>query len=170
MIPVVETDRLTLRGPTADDFTVYRDFFADAEASEFYGGPLDEQRAWRVLATDLGHWQLRGYGRWSVIEKATGRMIGGCGLWWPEAYPRSELTWWIVPSARRSGFALEASHAAIAFGYNDLGWPLVETHMNDANIAARKLVERLGGIKLLRERFPDGLERDIFQLPRPLSR
>ena len=49
-------------------------------------GPMDAQRAWRVLAADVGHWQLRGYGRWSVIEKTTNHMIGGCGLWWPEGY------------------------------------------------------------------------------------
>ncbi len=101
--------------------------------------------AWRVLATDIGHWALRGYGRWSVIERSTGKVVGGCGLWWPEGYPRSELTWWIIPSARRRGYALEASRAAIAYGYGDLGWPLVETHINDENMAARKLFEKVGG-------------------------
>jgi [ribosomal protein S5]-alanine N-acetyltransferase len=165
-IPSLETERLVLRAPEAADYPVYRDFFADAEASHFYGGPLDADRAWRVLATDLGHWALRGYGRWSVVERATGRMVGGCGLWWPEGYPRSELTWWITPAARRNGYALEASRAAVAYGYEVLGWGLVETHMNDENLAARKLAEKLGGILILRERFPDGLERDIFALPR----
>lgn len=167
-IPILKTERLALRGPISEDYPVYRDFFADAEASHFYGGPMEADRAWRVLAADLGHWALRGYGRWSVVEQATGQVIGGCGLWWPGGYPRSELTWWIVPSARRHGYALEASRAAIAFGYESLGWELVETHMNDANLAARKLVEKLGGTKLSREQFPDGLERDIFALPRPL--
>ena len=95
-------------------------------------------------------------------------MVGGCGLWWPQGYPRSELTWWIAPSARRHGYALESSRAVVAFGYKTLGWDLVETHMNDENIAARKLVEKLGGAQILREKFPDGLERDIFALPRPL--
>jgi len=94
-------------------------------------------------------------------------MIGGCGLWWPEGYPRSELTWWIIPAARRHGYALEASRAAVVFGYDALGWDLVETHMNDENTAARKLVEKLGGRKMVRERFLDGLDRDIFELPRP---
>lgn len=115
-IPTLETERLVLRAPEAADYPVYRDFFADAEASHFYGGPLDADRAWRVLATDLGHWALRGFGRWSVVERATGLMVGGCGLWWPEGYPRSELTWWIIPAARRNGYALEASRAAVNFG------------------------------------------------------
>ena len=166
-VPVLETDRLILRAPVADNFPVYRDFFADAEASAAYGGPLPAGQAWRVLALDIGHWTLRGYGRWAVIVKETGQMIGSCGLWWPEDYPRSELTWWIVPSARRKGYAKEASLAAVRFGYDQLGWPLVETHMTDENVAARRLAQSLGGTVIARERFPDGLTRHVFGLPRP---
>lgn len=166
-IPTLETEHLLLRAPCATDFPVYRDFFADADASYFYGGPMSADRAWRVLATDLGHWALRGYGRWSLEEKTTGRMVGGCGIWWPDGYPRSELTWWILPKARRNGFALEASRAAIRFGYDVIGWDIVETHMDDGNMAARKLAEKLGGHVFGRETFPDGQSRDLFSLPRP---
>ena len=166
MIPILETDRLSLRGPCAEDFSVYETFFADKKASAAYGGPLSSDEAWRVLATDLGHWALRGFGRWAVTLKKSGKMIGGCGLWWPEGYPRSELTWWIIPSARKKGFAKEASIAAIKFGYETLGWSLVETHMNDENTAARRLAESLGGEVIARETFPDGWTRDVFRLPR----
>lgn len=165
MVPRLETERLILREPRAEDFPVYRDFFADAEASKAYGGPMPAGQAWRVLATDIGHWTLRGYGRWAITLKDSHEMIGGCGLWWPEAYPRSELTWWIIPSARKKGYAKEASQAAIHFGYQELGWDMVETHMNDDNIAARKLAESLGGTVFTREQFPDGLHRDVFHLP-----
>ncbi len=167
MIPTLETERLILREPTAKDFNVYRDFFADERASKAYNGPLSEGGAWRVLATDIGHWALRGYGRWAVTVKQTNEMIGSCGMWWPHGYPRSELTWWIIPTARRQGFAREASIAAIKFGYDTLEWPFVETHMNDENLAARGLVKSLGGTIMLRETFPDGLERDVFKLPDP---
>lgn len=92
-------------------------------------------------------------------------MVGGCGLWWPEGYPRSELTWWIIPRARRLGYALEASRSVVRFGYRTLGWPLVETHMNDDNLAARRLVDKLGGEAIARERFPDGIERTVYRLP-----
>lgn len=165
MIPEVETERLLLRGPKPEDFSVYREFFADAEGSSTYGGPMSADRAWRVLATDLGHWQLRGFGRWSVVVKKTGEMVGGCGLWWPEGYPRSELTWWIIPAHRRHGYATEASRAAVRFGYDTLKWPLVETHMNDENEPARRLAETLGGEIIAREVFPDGLARNIYALP-----
>lgn len=166
-IPTMETARLILRAPAAGDFPVYRAFYGDAEASAFYGGPLAPALAWRKLAFDIGHWALRGFGMWSVVERASGTMIGGCGLVHPEGWPRHELTWWIVPAARRRGYALEASRAAIGWAYDALGWSVVETHMNDANLAARALAQRLGGTVIARETFPDGLERDIFALPRP---
>jgi hypothetical protein len=53
--PAIETARLVLRAPAASDFPVYRDFYADADASAFYGGPLAPALAWRKLAFDIGH-------------------------------------------------------------------------------------------------------------------
>jgi len=163
-IPEIETGRLKLRAPHEEDFSVYKTFYANAAASSAYGGPLSPLLAWKKLAADLGHWQLRGYGMWSVQEKSSGHMVGGCGLVWPEGWPRSELTWWIIPAARRQGYALEASQAVIKFGLDQLGWDYVQTHTNDENIAARQLVEKLGGVKFTREIFPDGLERDVLKI------
>jgi len=149
-----------------EDFDVYRSFYADAEASAFYASPMDEGQAWRKMAADLGHWMLRGHGMWSLLEIETGKMVGGCGLVAPEGWPRAELTWWIIPKARRKGYALEASRAAVAFGYEQLGWDQVETHMDDDNLAARKLAEKLGGQVIERISFPDGQDRNIYLLPR----
>lgn len=93
-------------------------------------------------------------------------MVGGCGIVWPEDWPRHELTWWIAPAARRQGYALEASRAAIAWAHDSLGWDQVETHMNDGNQPARRLAEKLGGTIIGRETFPDGISRNIYVLPR----
>ena len=37
--------------------------------------------------------------------------------------------------------------------------------MNDANEPAKALVERLKGILIKREMFPDGLERNVYRIP-----
>lgn len=166
MIPTIETERLILRAPRPEDFATYRAFFADAEASAAYGGPLSMGQAWRVLAMDFGHWALRGYGRWAIESRDSGEMVGSCGLWWPEGLQRSELTWWLLPEGRGKGYATEASVAAIEYGYNVLQWDLVETHMNDNNVSARRLVERLVGTLIAREEFADGVTRNVYRLPR----
>ena len=72
----------------------------------------------------------------------------------------------VAARGRGRGFATEASKAVIDFGYEVLGWDLVETHMNDDNLAARRLVERLGGTVIAREEFPDGVTRNVYKLPR----
>ena len=167
MIPTLRTDRLILRAPAQRDFETYQAFFADEAASGFYGGPFDAVRAWKVLAGHIGHWHLRGYGVWVLERRDTGRTVGGCGFSWPSGWPRCELTWWIVPAARRQGLATEASRAAIAFAYGTLGWDQVETHMRDENAGARALVLAMGGETIGREAFPDGHERDVFVLPGP---
>ena len=165
-IPNLHTERLILRAPAAEDFPVYRDFYADAAASAMYGGPLSPEQARDKLKRDLDHWQRHGHGMWSIVVRDSGTMVGGCGLIWPNDWPRRELTWWIIPEGRRNGYALEASRAVILWGYDALGWDLVETHMKDDNHAARALADRLGGTIIARELFPDGLERNVYALPR----
>ena len=56
-------------------------------------------------------------------------MLGGCGFWWPSGWPRPELTWWLIESARGEGLATEASVTAIDFAYRVLNWDSVETHI-----------------------------------------
>ncbi|MEM5581548.1 GNAT family N-acetyltransferase [Roseibium sp. AS2] len=163
----LETRRFLLRLPEARDFSVYRAFYGDGEASRFYGGPLRADQAWRVLAGHLGHWQLRGYGVWAIAPKGGADIIGGCGFVWPEGWPRRELTWWLMPAARGTGAAVEVSQAAIRHAYECFGWSKVETHMNDENLAARGLVRKLGGEPIAREHFPDGLERTVYGFPGP---
>jgi RimJ/RimL family protein N-acetyltransferase len=166
MIPEFFTERPPMRAPREDDFPVYQSCYADAEASRFYGGPLTPSGAWKQLAMELGQWYLKGYGMWSLELGSSGEMVGGCGFWWPGGWPRSELTWWLIKSARGSGLATEASVAAIDFAYRKLNWDLVETHIDDDNEPARKLVLRLGGRVIAREVFPDGIERDVYSIPR----
>ena len=101
---------------------------------------------------------------WSVVERDSNAMIGGCGIVWPEGWPRHELTWWIMPEARRKGYAEEASKAAVDWAISSLGWSAVETHMNDDNEAAMRLARKLGGKVISREKFPDGLKRNIFAM------
>ena len=165
-IPVITTERLALRGPEAQDFALYRDFYAKATGPGGYGGPLRPDEAFKRLAVDLGHWQLRGFGKWIVCLKDGGKAVGGCGLWHPMGWPSHELTWWLLPEHRGQGYAQEASVAVIRHACNALRWPHVETHIRDENDAARRLVQGLGGKVIRRETFPDGVERDVFALPR----
>ncbi|MCP5073265.1 MAG: GNAT family N-acetyltransferase [Rhodobacteraceae bacterium] len=165
-IPTILTERLKMRGPTLSDLGVYAAFNAasDVRVGKYRSGKTDSE-VLAVLKEDIEHWQRYGYGMWLLERQLDGTIIGGCGLVHPSDWPRHELTWWLMPGEQGSGYATEASLAAISFGYNTLGWPAVETYMRDENISARRLVNRLGGQKIEREKFPDGVTRDVFALP-----
>jgi ribosomal-protein-alanine N-acetyltransferase len=166
VIPELVTDRLRLVPPSLEHADRYIEFFTDAAASSNYGGPLTEGQSWARLAHDRGVWHLRGFGVWIVTSNETGEVVGGCGFWQGLGWPR-ELTWWLLPNARGSGLAREASNAAIRHAYGDFRWSTVQTYMNDDNEAARALALRLGGKDVGRHAFPDDLDRTIYLLPRP---
>ncbi|HET6804727.1 MAG TPA: GNAT family N-acetyltransferase [Frateuria sp.] len=165
-IPTLTTERLLLLPPDASCDAAYQRFYTDAEASRAYGGPLTPGAAWARLASDLGSWHLQGFGVWALRLREEGQIIGACGFWQGRGWPR-ELTWWLLPEARGRGLAYEASRAAVRHAYDAFGWPTVETYMHDANGPARALAGRLGGQPCGRRSFPDGLERDVYLIPRP---
>lgn len=165
-VPTLTTERLTLRAPRHGDAAIYAAFFASSQASGSYGGPLRPDQAFRVLCNDVGHWALMGHGKWILERTDDATVLGGCGLVKPDGWPSAELTWWLLPEHRGSGYATEASRAAIQYGYETLKWDVVETHMQDENTAARELTIRLGGSKSRRVAFPDAIERDVFAFPR----
>lgn len=166
LIPTVTANRIRLvpLGPQCED--AYQRFYTDKAASQAYGGPLSSAAAWTRLASDIGCWQLQGFGVWAIERIGEGDIVGVCGFWQGKGWPR-ELTWWLLPEARGRGLALEASVAAVRQAYDVFGWEQVQTYMNDTNEPARALVSRLGGAMVSRQSFPDGLERDVFHIPRP---
>ena len=165
-VPTLQTERLLLLPLSAECEAMYECFYTDESASKEYGGPLSSAAAWTRLASDVGNWQLSGFGVWAVKRRSESDHVGICGFWQGKGWPR-ELTWWLLPEVRGQGIAAEASRAVVAYAYSNFGWETVETYMNDANEAARALVNKLGGVKKGRQRFPDGLERDVFSIPRP---
>lgn len=162
--PTLYTERLCLKLPGPDCEQAYEQFYTDPVASAFYSGPLTPAAAFSRLAADIGVWHLQGFGVWAIHDRPSGQVLGVSGFWQGKGWPR-ELTWWLLPAARGKGIALEVSRAAIDHAYNNFHWPLVQTYMNDNNAAAKALVARLGGVKSGRQMFPDGLERDVFNLP-----
>ena len=73
--PILETERLILRAPAPEDLEPWVEFAADAETMRFLGGAQARSVAWRGLCTVLGAWSIRGFGMFSVIEKASGRKV-----------------------------------------------------------------------------------------------
>lgn len=140
----LETDRLLLRPPLAEDFDAWAAFSADAETTEFLGGPQPRAVAWRTLALMAGAWALHGFGMFSVLERASGRWIGRVGPWHPHGWPGNEIGWGLHRDAWGRGYALEAAMAATDWAFDELGWDSIVHCIVAANGRSVRLAERLG--------------------------
>lgn len=145
-IPTLETERLVLRPPTAEALEAYIAFY-QSDRSAFVGGPSPRDQAWRAYASEIGHWTLRGYGRWAVQERASGLWCGQVGLWFPDGWPEPEVGWSLFGAAEGRGIAFEAASAARAHAYDALGWNSVISLIDPANARSIALAERMGAAR-----------------------
>lgn len=140
----IETERLILRPPRAEDFDAYAAKMADAEATRFTGGEQVRAVAWRGFLASAGAWMIQGFSMFSVIEKASGRWLGRLGPWYPEGWPGTEVGWGLVRDAWGKGYAYEGSVAAIDWAFANLGWSEVIHSIHPDNHASQALAKRLG--------------------------
>jgi len=142
--PTLHTDRLILRGPEAADVEHIVAFYADAERSKGFGGPLPRDEAWRWFASVIGHWHLRGYGFWTVTKD--GAPCGFVGIWYPEGWPEPELGWIAFEGFEGQGIAFEAALAVREHAYANMGFTTLTSNIIPGNDRSVKLAERLGAV------------------------
>ena len=140
----IETERLILRPPRAEDFDAYAAKMADAEATRFIGGAQIRAVAWRSFLAKAGAWAIQGFSMFSVIEKASGRWIGQLGPWYPEGWPGTEVGWGLVREAWGRGYAREGAGAALRYAREVLGRKAIASIIRPANVASIRVAQSLG--------------------------
>lgn len=146
-IPRLETERLWLRAPQADDYGLFKEFMA-TERSRFVGGP-NEDWAYlrRMFAHIAGLWVLRGYGPFMMERKDTGALQGMIALWNPIGWPEPELGWTVwAADGEGQGFAHEAALVARAYAAKAHGLTRLVSYIAPGNDRSIALAERLGAV------------------------
>ncbi|MEY4879415.1 MAG: hypothetical protein RJB62_884 [Pseudomonadota bacterium] len=144
-IPVLATERLTLRAWREEDFESYAEMVGHSEVARFLpSGPLSRADAWRQMAMAAGHWSLRGYGPFAVERLSDGQIVGRIGLWNPEGWPAVELIWTLRRAYWGMGYATEAARAVMDHSFETLLLPQISSHIDPDNTRSRHVAERLG--------------------------
>jgi RimJ/RimL family protein N-acetyltransferase len=142
-IPVLETDRLTLREPREGDLPALT-AFAASERTRFIGGPQDALAAWHGFLRQIGHWAYRGYGWWMIVMRSTGQTVGRCGVGFHPGYAEPELGWQVFDGFEGQGIAFEAALAARRHSQTALGLGPLISMVHPDNHRSSRLAERLG--------------------------
>jgi len=136
----IETDRLTLRMFRDEDWKDLHAYYSDEVCTRYtYGKPLTEGETWRAMAGMIGHWQLRGYGPYAVVEKESKKVLGPVGLWYPNDWPEPEIKWGLARHAWGKGFASEAAMAVKKMAFSTI---------TDCNLISLILADNQSSIKV----------------------
>lgn len=116
---MIETENLRLRRPEIGDLDAIHAMRSDLAVVHFLGGrALNREEAWHRLTRIVGHWTLRGYGMFAVVEKSSGTLVGEVGLFdgcrglSPDFDNAPEAGWILASAAQGKGYAGEATAAA----------------------------------------------------------
>ncbi len=142
--PTLHTARLILRGPQEDDFDAVARFMA-SDRARFVGGPAaDVWQAWRGFLGAVGHWALRGYGFFTLVERDTGHLAGRVGVIFHPFWQEPELGWHLFDGFEGKGYAHEAAQAVRDWAWQDHGLGPLISYVHPGNLPSRRLAERLG--------------------------
>ena len=141
----LETDRLILRQFQEPDWHALHAYYGDELATTFtMGRALSQGESWRAMSSMVGHWYLRGYGPYAMVEKETNQLIGITGLWYPNDWPEPEIKWALVPDYTGQGFASEGARAIQKMVKQRLSETPLISFIHSDNQPSRQLAEAIG--------------------------
>jgi RimJ/RimL family protein N-acetyltransferase len=160
----LETPRLLLRPPHAEDLDAWAEMMQDAEAARFIGGLMPRAVSWRGIMTMIGAWHAQGFAMFSVFERSTGRWVGRVGPWQPEGWPGSEIGWAIVRDRWGRGYATEGAIAATNWAFDSLGWTEIIHSISPENVASQMVARKLGSRNLGPGWLPPPYQDDVVDI------
>lgn len=168
-IPVLKTERLTLRAPRLRDAKAIASFAADRRIAENaaripHPYTIDDAREFITAAN-------RQHGEVTVLIVLDEAVIGACGVEPRESV--AEIGYWLGPPHWGCGYATEAVRAVIDHAFGALGHTALQAGARVSNPASRRVLEKCGfqwtGVGLYRIRaIKSSAPIDRFRLDRGL--
>jgi len=158
--PVIETERLRLRGHEAEDFAGSAALWRDPAVFRYITGAASpESELWARVMRYAGHWALLGYGYWMVEERATSRFVGEVGFAdfkreiEPSLAGMPEIGWVLSSAIHGKGYATEAVGAALAWADANFGSRRTACIVDPGNAASLRLASKFGYREIARTTY-----------------
>lgn len=147
---MLETERLILRKleETDDERMFLMD--SDPEVMKYLGTPVkrreDSQEIIRMIQKQ---YEENGVGRWAVIEKESGLLIGWCGLKLLKEpinghVETLDLGYRFIPEFWGKGYAWEAAKATLDYGFNELSANTIYAYADAGNTGSNYILTKMG--------------------------
>jgi [ribosomal protein S5]-alanine N-acetyltransferase len=156
-----ETERLLLRVPRLADAEELLTIFGDRDAMRytFHLASLRECR--RHIAGHQCQRRKRGYGPWTVVERASGAIVGFGGLLDDPFDPGwgIEIAYHFAPAVWGRGYASELTNHCVRVEAERLQVHEVSAFAHPNNVASQRVLTKAG---FEQRRFVDEMNRFLF--------
>jgi ribosomal-protein-alanine N-acetyltransferase len=158
----LETERLILDAWQVSDVRAFRPIATDTEVMRYITGgvPWTDDQIQTFVERQLKLYSERGLCRWKLVSKATGEMMGFCGVGFWRDNPDPEIGWWLARRYWGQGLATEAASAALRDAFERVRLDRIISIARPENIASLRVMDKLGlrrecdfeveGLRLLR--------------------
>lgn len=147
-VPTLRTARLLLRPWCPEDLEPFAALNADPEVMAHFPFTMTREESDAFAARIQGLMADRGFGMWAVEVPGVAPFIGFVGLAVPSFQthftPCIELGWRLMRAHWGHGYATEAAHEAVRFGFEELDAPELVSFTVPKNVRSRAVMERLG--------------------------
>lgn len=142
---VIETERIILRTWMQDDAVPALRIYGDAEVMQFIPvGVMTAEHVGGMLARFEEEHARESFGLWAVVEKATGAIVGECGLHRIPESGEVEIGWLFERASWGKGFATEAAGAVLEYGFATLRLQRIICLIDRENARSVAVANRLG--------------------------
>jgi ribosomal-protein-alanine N-acetyltransferase len=145
-MPEIETARLRQRMLSMHDLDDLMKIVGDPDVMKHLGieagTTLSREEAETALRKMIDFWRQHGFGRWAVIDKENGKLIGLCGLRLLDGAP--ELFYLFSKPNWGRGLATEAAKASLRYGFEELGFERIVAATRHANKASINVMTKIG--------------------------
>ena len=150
---ILETERLILRELNIDDLPATREIVCDEQTMYAWNGAWTDEENLEGLQKQIKEYRENGFGRWAVVLKETGKVIGICGLMWCDTDKERvlEIGYLFNRAFWHKGYATEAAIACKMYAFDTLGFNEVFSIVKDSNYSAMNVAIRNG--MLVRDSF-----------------
>jgi RimJ/RimL family protein N-acetyltransferase len=145
----LQTERLELRPFAAGDFDAMLAMQSHAEVVRYlYWEPRPADEVREILQRKSGYTAMRAPGdnlSFAVTVRATGEVVGDCGLQWHDnEHRQGEIGFIVHPDHQGRGYATEAARAVLRIGFEEVRLHRIVGRTEARNTASARVLERLG--------------------------
>lgn len=143
---IEETSRCIIRESIPEDVDSFYEIYKEPSITEYMEDLYADREEELVYMKDYikNVYGFYGYGMWTVIEKASGKIIGRAGISLRDGCDIPELGFVIGVPWQGQGYAYEVCQAVLAYGREELDFQRFQVLVMKGNEKSKRLCEKLG--------------------------